>query len=514
MLRKFFVLALLALALAALSAASTAHAANLTFIVGKAIDAPDANPGDGKCKSTSGGCTLRAAVEELNTSGGGRIYLKQGQTYTLTQGTLYIMQQIFIHGTGRTSNIIQGDAQNSIGRIFTVQNNGYLAMMDVTLKNAREENGGAILAQAGASVLLDRVDLTDNEAGDFGGAIYNQGALLMSDSTMDNNVAALGGGALYNDGTADIYYSTLSNNRANQQIGGAIVNTTNHTLTMVNSTVSGNRAGWHGGGIYNGINGTVKLYNTTVASNRANTQENGSKGGGLYNFGGTFTLHNSLIADNVRRAVLKTVQDDCDGTVFQSPKPNLIEHQGDCLINDSAMPDTIGVEPNLAPLANNGGATKTHSFNGPSAAVDAGDQGGCRVDGSGTLFFDQRRYARTVDGNNTGTVFCDLGALEYMAPDPCATKPAQSAPALPVDGAEFKPRIITLTWDRTDCASFYKLTIKQNDKKGPTVHQASNLAGLHYITPKLAKHQTYVWRVQACNAHGCGKAKFKMFRIK
>ena len=37
-----------------------------TYQVNSLVDAPDANPGDGKCESAEGLCTLRAAVMEIN----------------------------------------------------------------------------------------------------------------------------------------------------------------------------------------------------------------------------------------------------------------------------------------------------------------------------------------------------------------------------------------------------------------------------------------------------------------
>ena len=57
--------------------------------------------------------------------------------------------------------------------------------------------------------------------------------------------------------------------------GGGIFNA--GTVTLTNSTVSGNNAGENGGGIYNG-DGTVTLTNSTVSGNNA-----GEDGGGISN---------------------------------------------------------------------------------------------------------------------------------------------------------------------------------------------------------------------------------------
>src|SRR4029453_18045011 len=66
------------LLIAVLSQAATAA----TFTVDSPADKADANPGDGKCATDLGTCTLRAAIQEANESGGGTINLNAG-TYTL-----------------------------------------------------------------------------------------------------------------------------------------------------------------------------------------------------------------------------------------------------------------------------------------------------------------------------------------------------------------------------------------------------------------------------------------------
>ena len=40
-----------------------------TYTVNSDTDAPDANPGDGQCKTAGGNCTLRAAIQEANLDG-------------------------------------------------------------------------------------------------------------------------------------------------------------------------------------------------------------------------------------------------------------------------------------------------------------------------------------------------------------------------------------------------------------------------------------------------------------
>src|SRR5262249_53004593 len=149
------------------------------------------------------------------------------------------------------------------------------------------------------------------------------------------------------------------------------------TLTLANSTVSGNTTtGGAGGGINNFgaygpyTTGTVILKNVTVANNSAPV------GGGIAN-GGTINLKNSLIADNSAGNA-----PDCSGTLV-SQGYNLIGSSAGCsgpasgvngdLVGSPASP----LDPRLGPLQGNGGATMTHALLGDSPAVDAGDPSSC-----------------------------------------------------------------------------------------------------------------------------------------
>src|SRR6266567_4433579 len=118
----------------------------------------------------------------------------------------------------------------------------------------------------------------------FSVAISN---LIFKDSTIMLN------SFIYNEGTLTLSNSTVSGNTALFNGGGGIDNL--GTLTLTNSTVSGNRAdfagGSKGGGIYN--LGTLTLTNSTVSGN---TVTHGV-GGGIYNEG-TLTLSNSTVSGN------------------------------------------------------------------------------------------------------------------------------------------------------------------------------------------------------------------------
>jgi hypothetical protein len=79
---------------------------------------------------------------------------------------------------------------------------------------------------------------------------------------------------------------TLEKGRAYQAQGGAIENY--GTLTVANSTLSGNSSNW-GGAIYSS-GGALTVTNNTFVTNNA-----GADGGAIYNFGATAAVYNSIL---------------------------------------------------------------------------------------------------------------------------------------------------------------------------------------------------------------------------
>src|SRR5262249_32711089 len=130
--------------------------------------------------------------------------------------------------------------------------------------------------------------------------------LSVINSRLESNTADNGGGLFVGAGaTAVITASEVSNNLALFSDGG-IGNT--GSLTLTNSTLSGNQAHNNGGGLLTGFAGVTHLYNVTVADNFADSDTNGSgDGGGIMNAAGSeFSAFNTLIGDNTGQ-----VDDDC-----------------------------------------------------------------------------------------------------------------------------------------------------------------------------------------------------------
>jgi hypothetical protein len=157
----------------------------------------------------------------------------------------------------------------------------------------------------GYAVTLNALTMSNGKPSDrFGGGIFNAGTLTVTNSTFSGNSAAWGGG-LQNSGVLTVINSTFSANTATS--GGAGLesgggnNTPAITALIVNSTFANNIAydvsGIGTGGGIQLDGGILNLANVTLANNQANgTADDG--GGGLMIYFGAATIRNSTIAEN------------------------------------------------------------------------------------------------------------------------------------------------------------------------------------------------------------------------
>jgi hypothetical protein len=106
-----------------------------------------------------------------------------------------------------------------------------------------------------------------------GGAIRNEGDLVLTNVIVRENQASAGGGIL-NDGTLSISNSTISDNLAKGggdyftecKTGGGM-KIMSGTVTIENSTISHNQSRGKGGGIHIACLGELTLTNSTISGN-------------------------------------------------------------------------------------------------------------------------------------------------------------------------------------------------------------------------------------------------------
>jgi hypothetical protein len=173
-------------------------------------------------------------------------------------------------------------------RFFKIVASGNLTINELALRNGYAglistlvfpQSGGAILNAGTLNVINS--NLSFNRA-TYGGAIYSEvitGSLTVNGSTFSSNIADQEGGALFNIGPAVISNTLLRFNQATAG-GGAIVHESS-TMSMTSSTVQDNTSAGSGAGIVARSLTTDSLLSmlaTNVISNVA-----AINGGGLYN---------------------------------------------------------------------------------------------------------------------------------------------------------------------------------------------------------------------------------------
>lgn len=510
-LARLFTLALLiglAIAFSQTHTAAAKPAGSTDILVTSTTDSPDANVGDGKCKSTAGGCTLRAAVMEANVDPGyNHIILNPGRTYSLAS-PLGATTNFHIYGGGQGKTIIQGTGQNAA--LLDIQNGAHVELLFLTLRNGTGSNGGAVRVRAGGYLGFTFAAMENNHADGHGGAVYNEGELTLSRAVVSGNTAVGMGGAIYNTGTLRLYESTFLDNESSGSDGGALANQGSADLNNV--TFGNNRASHAGGAIMNYPLSTLHLYSTTVAYNKANTSTTNQDGGGIHNLG-ALTALNSLVAFNKVESGLFDTDDDCGGTIT-SQGGNLLTTIHTCSFSDPVGTSLVGVSPLLGALSTlNGGFTPTFALLPGSVGIDLTPALTC-ASSYGDLVSDQRGYPRIVDGNHSGTAQCDAGAFESDAPDPCLTVPEAPVLVSPAANEKSKKRMRLIEWSLDACMTSFNVIIRQDNKNGAVVDQYNQLFGWSYMTKKLARHHTYFVNVEACNAHGCTSTMPRKFTVK
>ena len=384
--------------------------------------------------------------------------------YILSLGELKIKDGVFINGDGADSTTIDGDNKDRVFLIDDAGPESQVKISGVTIRNGskaadRTAPGGGIYIFRG-SVDLIRSVVRENKANIWGAGISNAGFLQLFESTVrDNKITqeSSGGGQTDNGGgifnfsrgSVQIDRSTISGNQATK--AGGIYN--DGALIITNSTISGNKARTRGGGILN--SGTADISFSTITNNQANADVDGIRGsasreplagGGIYNGGvvvndvsgvppcnswpgcGSISMASTILAGNNDNGA-SYHSPDCLSTsaaTFSSFGRNLVGISNDhCNIRNTIYGDTrfdfVGVDlapidPRLGPLVNNGGPTETHSLLDSSFAIDNGTAI------STAVFFacpskDQRgrpagRRPRATDGDGNGREDCDIGAFE------------------------------------------------------------------------------------------------------
>ena len=308
------------------------------FNVNTPVDTHDASAGNGACADSGGNCSLRAAIEEANTSGTPTTINVPAGTFNVSLGELSVApnggRTITISGAGAANTIInQTDGTN---RVFNIDWNSAgstnVTISGVTIQGGHDIadtfGGAGILAGSVSSTPVDNLSLsncviTNNHSGTAtstarpgGGVQMAGGNLTVTNCTFSNNSAGAseGGAIRFNysggSGVLSISGSTFSNNSVNNATvyeipGGAIsiVSTAGLTHNINTSTFTGNSAtgtstGNVGGGAIHFVGGgTLNVTGSAFVNNSA-TGTGGGLGGAFYIQSGSANISLSRIVGN------------------------------------------------------------------------------------------------------------------------------------------------------------------------------------------------------------------------
>jgi hypothetical protein len=314
----------IALATAALAGAATAPT-TLTFKVDSPADEVDVKLGDGICKSVSGKCTLRAALNEVSAmkstgkpvvitlpKGEYQLQIEPPAAATLDEfgGDLDLVAHdtpppsVTITGSGSDETVI---SQLRSDRALELSAPEPVTIDGVTIQGGNSINqGGGIANSETGGLTLQNSMVTGNSA-DEGGGMYSRRPLIVNNSEIvDNHATASGGGLAMNTHGGKLSGTTATGNTAGQ-LGGGIWIQNVDLAQITRSFVGGNTvaataitgAPLEGGGIE--IDSDPRFGATTIQITYTTIQGNvsaGAGGGIFWQATGTLALDSSLVALN------------------------------------------------------------------------------------------------------------------------------------------------------------------------------------------------------------------------
>ena len=426
-----------------------------TYIVDTPVDEPDLDPGDGVCRTATGSCALRAAVDEANANlSVDTIQIADGIDPVLSRagadedanstGDLDVGNELIIVGEGNVIDAggldrvidhrgqrllrVQGvelagaDASATARDGGAVWSNSPLELVDVRIEGARAAQTGAVLHPGGTILTMSDVTIVGAEGS---AAAVQADEVRFTRVVVEGTVG--GAGLLVNRGTID--ESTVADNDGggirSQPVGYPIPR-----LTVNRTTVSGNRAESAGGGLWVGPGNEVILNRTTISGNAA------AAGAAIWTEPSSkLNVEESTIVDNVGasslagqgyRTMMKSATAPGAGVLCAAPLESFgtnVTTDASCGLTDAD--DLVVADLGLGPLADNGGPTQTHLPTPRSPLLDrivaVQDTSSSASARCGPGRFDQRGepvpQGIACDIGSTEAPVVSLGTIEVTTPD-------------------------------------------------------------------------------------------------
>ena len=208
-----------------------------------------------------------------------------------------IDKDIIINGNGYTIDA------NNVARIFNIAEGVSVTLANVILINGQATQGGAILNNG--ELLVSNANFTDNTAASWGGAIYNNGDLTVTSSNFDSNDITnrgsssvdYGGAAIFSNGDLVIDTSSFTNNIKNYVNGNRLTGavTAYGDVTVSNSRFVNNFGRW--GAAFSSADYDDEDFTTTI-TNSVFENNRGLYGVGVWSWGTDFEISDSTFINN------------------------------------------------------------------------------------------------------------------------------------------------------------------------------------------------------------------------
>ena len=321
--------------------------------------------------------------------GAGRITLDGGGTrqIMLVRGGPAPLPAIEIRNITFTRGFNQGAGPTGSSAGGAVENQGSLLIRGARFVDNGASLGGAIAnlrcQQSGGvdcvPALLDvrnSVFVGNNGFNSGGAIVVHSDKVLISDSTFTTNSGQLGGAIRFFSLSASVIDATVSRSAFDR----------NEARTTSGGAIDIGQLGFQG---------KVRIENSTFHGNAASSGSASAVGGAIHlgvALGGIVQLShltlegNSATAGGGLRLATSAAQTTMQATVLANNAGGNCAYQttATSFLNgkniqsgDSTCVDVLVADPKLAPLADNGGATPTMALLEGSAAIDAGDTGTC-----------------------------------------------------------------------------------------------------------------------------------------
>jgi predicted outer membrane repeat protein len=420
-------------------------------ISGLTLTAGNSSGKGGAINAVNSNLTLQDAVLSGNSAQDGGAIYAGGSAATTTLTNVVIQNNTanaragisLLHGTDVliSASVISGNsAQLCCGGGYVGQLSGTTTISNSRITNNHAMNGnGGGLALGGNAVHISNSTIADNAnygVTSKGGGLWLLAASTTIDSThiIDNQSTYFGGGVYFGDispasATLDVERSTISGNVAARAgggiavgraqlvtIGGSLLNDNRGSFTYArggalslsgggsadlhDSTMYGNYAYSYGGAI--DILGSTTGTNTTMTSMTIVGNSTRAYESNGVRAAGTPTITSSILANNVN-----VLNNPSSQELFGTFKVTYsdVKTRGSAAFaagSGNNLPD--GTDPDLGPLAINGGPTLSMLPNPGSPVLGTGNAGV-------TQTVDQRGLPRKAGG------LVDMGAVEVQNPE-------------------------------------------------------------------------------------------------